>query len=798
MTLYSVSLFNSTTTPNDKTHATRQKVAWAELCDSVLSVSWSPILFSRDIRRAKNFEIAAVIGIDIDSGMTLIDGVNAASDYSHILATTKSHRKAKSNSPACDRFRIIFPLSRPVTDNEYHAVLWHVKKTMYPAMDDQCIDSARFFFPCKELVSFADGDPIDVDGMLQAIGARVHERVEQIHAAAATPLPLPTWLRMFLDSESDTFVGEFNATLNRAAFELNRLGYSYDDALELLRKPIEARWEAPDENDLATIQSAFGVEEFTVDPNAAFDVSAAFDEVQEYPSPAFDASPLPYILPQGFRGQLSFSSVKFGKDLVLLSGKTFEESLHQVAKDYQQQLYPLQETLKLLDVSDAAYFVHSVGPEVIKKVITAAYQTPPSHPPRLNLSRYLGDVRTFTYLWVALNKIRIGPHGEVSGEELGTSTVHRLKCDYNLCLNTTAKSELPSHPSVGLLAQSWQIVANEYMLAHRARLRDNLKHSPAASTSALDTFVSLLTGKKENILASAVLRQSIWIAKRNLWGLKVGHHVMPVVHGIQGCGKSEAIKRLLSPIEHFVWHTDFEKLSDIREERMLNRSIVAFLDEMAHAERADMALVKRLITADTINSRTFHTQDHMTLKQNCMFIGGTNKPIEMILKDDTGMRRFAVIDCKPTIPFGGKLVFDWEAINKLDYVELWRSIDENLEAGYLGDVMDDLRKHQEDIRTQSPVEQWADDISLAPKTLDDVETVGIQSLFADFATWSSGTGSFTISLPHFGIVLRSLGIKYVGRFMEKSGLKVSKYEVSKSRVRPGFGTFDTVNQSVKM
>ena len=125
---------------------------------------WSPIIFGGGERKEANFAAAQLCALDFDNGeMTLEQAVhNVFCDMTHIIATTKSHRLQKGNSPACDRFRVILLFERPITN------VRHYRQNMTQALkahpcDKSCKDGARFFFPSKSIVSVVtDGYELEV------------------------------------------------------------------------------------------------------------------------------------------------------------------------------------------------------------------------------------------------------------------------------------------------------------------------------------------------------------------------------------------------------------------------------------------------------------------------------------------------------------------------------------------------------------------------------------------------------------------------------------------------------------
>jgi len=113
---------------------------------------WSPIIIKGGHRLEKNFLGSYICALDFDAPYTpLACAIEEFKDFSHIIATTKSHQKPK-NGVVCDRYRVVLWWERLITDlAEYKFNLAKQIDNYYS--DKQCKDGARFFFPCVDIVS---------------------------------------------------------------------------------------------------------------------------------------------------------------------------------------------------------------------------------------------------------------------------------------------------------------------------------------------------------------------------------------------------------------------------------------------------------------------------------------------------------------------------------------------------------------------------------------------------------------------------------------------------------------------
>lgn len=197
---------------------------------------------------------------------------------------------------------------------------------------------------------------------------------------------------------------------------------------------------------------------------------------------------------------------------------------------------------------------------------------------------------------------------------------------------------------------------------------------------------------------SAVVKKFMHQVKRKGAGQEVERHLMPVITGPQGCGKTTFVRNLVSVMPDMLRPITFDHLNDGKTADIYS-SPVLFLDEMAGADRADINTIKTRITETHVTLRMMKTNNASAICQKSTFIGTSNNPLGTVVFDSTGMRRFAEIFMdKPG---------DWKLAEKVDWLMLWQSIDE-----YADDPMDPFRAYltnqQEANRDKTPVEIWAE------------------------------------------------------------------------------------------
>lgn len=119
---------------------------WSQL----LKCRYSPIKWKAGTRKSDNFEKVECIVIDVDDGAPLYKTLEILQGICCLVGTTKSHQKDKKGK-ICDRYRVVLPLIRPITDKqEYEATqIYWIEKL---GGDMATKDLARMYAPCTEIV----------------------------------------------------------------------------------------------------------------------------------------------------------------------------------------------------------------------------------------------------------------------------------------------------------------------------------------------------------------------------------------------------------------------------------------------------------------------------------------------------------------------------------------------------------------------------------------------------------------------------------------------------------------------
>lgn len=267
-------------------------------------------------------------------------------------------------------------------------------------------------------------------------------------------------------------------------------------------------------------------------------------------------------------------------------------------------------------------------------------------------------------------------------------------------------------------------------------------------------------------LVAAILQKFVHQTKRKLAGLLVGNHLMPVILGKQGCGKSWFMHWLTNPLAEFRRDTDFKAIGDERNIGLW-ASYVLIVDEMAYADRSDMETVKHVITADVLDRRPMRRNDAVRVRQSATLIGASNKSIGELIRDETGSRRFAGIHFREDA--------DRDYLNSLNALDAWRSVSTDGPDpmdGFRAELLQ-LQAHEQYV---SPVEEWLKSLTARqrPDLFPDGAAITSVSLYQHF-------------LEHFRARNDGMRPKTMSAWQQEVGrlLKAGVYAIEKHRTSAG-------------
>lgn len=231
-------LFNAA---SHKNFQVEEASGWSALGRIMTSKAWSPSIWKDGLRGKEHFQVAYLVGIDVDEGLSLNDAIEQCQklDIGVIVGTTRNHQKIKDNKPACDRYRLVFKYDRAITD--YREYEHNVRVAVdFWGGDAAAKDAARFFFPCKEIVHISRGadiyaseyDPTPAAAKIATNNIRKYLRIKYDRT--------PRWISAFLESGQLCRGKARNQTIFVVARSMTELGFIAEDIINAIKAaPID-------------------------------------------------------------------------------------------------------------------------------------------------------------------------------------------------------------------------------------------------------------------------------------------------------------------------------------------------------------------------------------------------------------------------------------------------------------------------------------------------------------------------------------------------------------------------------
>jgi hypothetical protein len=224
---------------------------------------------------------------------------------------------------------------------------------------------------------------------------------------------------------------------------------------------------------------------------------------------------------------------------------------------------------------------------------------------------------------------------------------------------------------------------------------EKVKYDPKASDQGYYDVIKLMrpgVSNKDLDIHVSALKHYLWQIKRKLTGQKIYDPLMIYVHGNQGVGKSSLIRYLnQSILGAFYSEQDVADAVDARSTESKQNFYSILADEISYCDDATVAKVKKLLTAESEDSRVLGTNMVMKVVNNTTWAATSNHSLMSTIYDETGLRRFWEIPC--TIPHGEVLQF--ANLEKVDVLTMWKAVDEDLNTGYYNRSLPLWKKMQE-------------------------------------------------------------------------------------------------------
>jgi len=336
------------------------------------------------------------------------------------------------------------------------------------------------------------------------------------------------------------------------------------------------------------------------------------------------------------------------------------------------------------------------------------------------LGEWPKTVKRFVELWITKNSLTMGFNGvwnqafnppqgafcNLTPEQIQYLSVSLKAQTQNWHLKRVLDNmELDSDEwQCGYARNKIDAALSEWMEARKqecvSEVVETIRHTTGKREHKAENWKTVLDQfEGDDELNQAILEHFMWQVKRKMLGEPVKHHLMPVLLGAQGIGKSQFITMMLKPLESLTLNVDFQSAMDDRWLDVWNFYVLV-LDEMGGMSKTDIDTIKQRITMETFSGRMMRSNSGMTIRNFATLIGSSNRSLDELVRDSTGMRRFAPLQMKATARQG------WSALRGVDWKSLWQSVNELDEEPPIMRQWTKLQAVQESGREQSPVERW--------------------------------------------------------------------------------------------
>lgn len=265
------------------------------------------------------------------------------------------------------------------------------------------------------------------------------------------------------------------------------------------------------------------------------------------------------------------------------------------------------------------------------------------------------------------------------------------------------------------IEDAWGLVANENRYHP---VRDYLESLVWDGVPRVETLFIEFMGAEDNAYTRAVSRIALTAAVARIFAPGIKYDNVVVLVGPQGCGKSTILKKLGRD-----WFSDTLTTMQGKEAyEQIQGFWIIEIGELAAMKRYEVETVKQFTSKSEDSYRAAYGHHVETHKRQCVFFGTTNT--YDFLKDMTGNRRFFPVDVHPE-----KAVKDvWNDLDAKTVDQIWAeavSLFRNGEKFYMWN--DDLKRMAEEVQDSHLEESPLAGAVLAfldkkiPKNWDEIE-----------------------------------------------------------------------------
>lgn len=297
---------------------------------------------------------------------------------------------------------------------------------------------------------------------------------------------------------------------------------------------------------------------------------------------------------------------------------------------------------------------------------------------------------------------------------------------------------------------------------YKDETNERLKYDGTSADLQVKELLEILNVDHDLELSCAVVKHWLWLVKRRLLDRKVNDELMVALMSAQGVGKSFITRKLAEPLQDYYAEADLSALADSREVGKWSRHYIINFEELSRAGGAQAnghftpktaETIKKVLTQEDFLIRAMGSHKQFRHKRTFTAWATTNVSIVEVLGDETGMRRFYQLVSKQE----AGVQFDHDRVARYNFLSLWKSIDEDLEKGYLYsgcEHWDALQKVQKSYVPKSQIDLFMSDGAYIPaKEISDaryaVNPLEMYQYFKEFCEEAGYKASFIMSFKKF-------------------------------------------------
>lgn len=323
--------------------------------------------------------------------------------------------------------------------------------------------------------------------------------------------------------------------------------------------------------------------------------------------------------------------------------------------------------------------------------------------------------------FLKMKKLRINFKGIFVRDGIGTASSRVDNKTELRSLLAYIESELAARAAAGnrigvrpktLMDAGLALIKSREAEAYLEKIKAQIKFNEAKAAYGKGQLVTWLHGilyREPSPPETAVMQHFLHQIKRKMYHCEPKHHMMPIITGFQGSGKSSGIKRLLEPIgELSNFCANFSDLDDKNKVYMFQNNFAIFFDELARIDKADINELKQIMTRAETEHRGMYSEELFPVQQLATFIGAANERVADTIIDYTGMRRFYDLQAPLRPPTNRSETAKFqEMMMSVDVLAIWQSIDESADllADFSANLME-IQDTQRKMKATTAVEEF--------------------------------------------------------------------------------------------